>query len=475
MSDTRGDAQSIRRLRHVGTVLFLTIVIFLIADIVLLASIARKERLAAELSGLVAEQTDDLARIGRGAQAILMLRDQGVASETLIEANRAVIVSLSNRAANRDRSIDTLVGTLKGPFFPASEVERIRHAYATVSTAFLTRSIELGAPGASPVSRTWTLPDLAIAPNGVLISSLAHLDRIAREFAATWQRIELGFSIVSIIVVTGLAAVLMFRYFRPLATRALADFLDLEASHSVRTRYFYQMSHELRTPLNVINGYAELLAQSDDGKTTRHAESILKAGRQLAGRVDDILMLAELQSGAYLATPEPLDPAETAHSIAGPMSADGPTVTVLDRREGAGAVETDRVALRTILAHLVRNAASHARAVCEIRLSSGDAGLVIEVVDDGPGIEPAAIARLFQPFHTSTNAVLEADSGPGLGLTIVKLLSDLNRIELTVLANEPTGTTVRLRFPGSRASATDPSRSSPTAPADLSGTATCFP
>ena len=74
MSDVRGDANALRRLRHVGTVLFLAIVALLITHIMLLESIVRKQNVAAQISELVAEQTADLIRVGRNAQAILMLR-----------------------------------------------------------------------------------------------------------------------------------------------------------------------------------------------------------------------------------------------------------------------------------------------------------------------------------------------------------------------------------------------------------------
>lgn len=452
------DAASIRQLRHVGTLLFLAILVLVVAHVVLLESIVRKQGLAAELSDRVSEQRADLVRIGRSAERILLLREQDVASPSLVAMNGDTIRKLGQAVAGRDAEIDRLLAALDGPLFPTTAAAADRRAYNRLVTTFLQRATELGSGDPSPVAATWTLPDLAVAPHGVLLSSLAHLDRIARDFAEGWRHMGFTVTIVSVCVVALLSAILLFRFYRPLARQALDDFLDLQASLSVRTRYFHQMSHELRTPLNVINGYAELLERdaerSGDRQTAARTASILEAGRQLTRRVNDILLLAELQSGVYVNNPIPLDIAEVADLVGAEMApAAGIAVTVDDDRAAAIRVSVDRTALLTILTHLVRNALGHARERCTIRLSDAPGGTAVEIVDDGPGIDPSVIARILQPFHTTSNAVLETDTGPGVGLTIVSMLARLNGVALGIEAAEPRGTVVRLQFGGPVAAA----------------------
>ncbi len=441
------EADSIRRLKRAGTKLFAIIVGLLVTHIALHELITSKQYQSEHLGAYVDDQLIELAAIGRNAQGILMLT-AGAAGSELLDAKRADLAAQVVAAEERERELDRLIDDLNGPLVSLDLPTEARKDYRKVVAAFLRRSAELGSDDAGPTTRTWTLPDLAIAPHGVITSYLKLVKRQALKAGERWHSIGLWVGLLSIMVVTALAALLVFGYFQPLSDRALRDFLELQASLSVRTRYFYQMSHELRTPLNVIKGYSELIIRSTEASGDRRsgefAEMVLRAGRQLSHRVDDILLLAELQAGTYRNVPERLNPIVAVQTAVEAVSVDGRTVEIVDGRRRIDPVATDRSALAAILTQLLRNALQHARERCVVRLGTADGDVIIEVCDDGPGIDGQEIHRLTRPFHTGSNAVMETDTGPGMGLAIVTGLAKLNGISIDVGPADPFSTVFRL-------------------------------
>lgn len=444
------EAESIRRLRRAGTVLFAIIAGLLLAHTALLELIREKQNQTEHLGAQVDDQFTDFTMIGRSAQGILMLRD-GTQESELLDTKRAAIATQVAAAEARERELERMVGTLSGRLVSLDLPAEARNDYRRVVAAFLQRAADLGSTDSGPTMRTWTLPDLAIAPHGVITGYLKLVKQQAREAGEQWRAIGMWVSLVSIVVVTVLSAILVFGYFHPLSDRALRDFLELQASLSVRTRYFYQMSHELRTPLNVINGYAELITRSaeasGDRRSGEYARTVFQAGRQLSRRVDDILLLAELQSGTYRNMPERLNPIVAVQSAATAAAIEGRTIEIVDTRGRVDPVALDRSALAAILTQLIRNGLQHARERCVVRLGAADGEVIIEVCDDGPGIDGAEIQRLTRPFHTASNAVMEADSGPGMGLAIVTGLALLNGISIDVGTAGSFGTVFRLAIP----------------------------
>ncbi len=310
MNDRHDDARSIAKLGRFGTILFLTIAGLLIAHIALIHSIHSKQYAAGALRELVGQQSSDLRQIGRAAQSVLLYGEAGNSNPILVQHQRAIIRAVGAAIVERDREISSLFDSLNRPVEWMRLEPSEEQAYRSVMSNFLARAWELSSGRNIPATRIWTLPDLAISPFGILMSHLQKLEDSSHLFDEKWRFVELLAAIVSFFVVLILAGLLVFNYFRPLCVRAQRDFMDLQESLSVRTRYFYQVSHELRTPLNVINGYSQVLSQTAAGTDTaagRYADSILQAGTILTHRIDDILLLGELHAGTYSTVDEPVD------------------------------------------------------------------------------------------------------------------------------------------------------------------------
>lgn len=460
MNEQNADARSIAKLGRLGTVFFGTIAGLLIAHILLLHTIHSKQYDSGSLRALVDKQSEDLRQIGRTAQAVLLYEEAGTANPTLLHSQRKIIRTLGAAVAKRDLEITRLFDGLNRPVEWVRMAPVEEQAYRSVMSNFLSRALELSSGTDTEIRRSWTLPDLAISPFGILMSHLKKLEESSYRFDARWRLIEFSAALVSFLVILILAGLLVFKYFRPLCARAQRDFRDLQESLSVRTRYFYQVSHELRTPLNVINGYSQMLSEAGakaDSDAGRYAASILQAGTVLTHRIDDILLLGELQAGIYERLDDMIDLAEVARSAVDSIIRHPEKIRVEDLRTADLPVRADRAAVRMILLQLLRNGTHHAVDRCILRLSEADGDQIIEIIDDGPGIDHEEMERVMKPFHTVANGEILADTGLGLGLAIVAGLARVNRIPIDVQTGPDQGTAFLIRFPPEGRSDTDAS------------------
>ncbi len=190
------------------------------------------------------------------------------------------------------------------------------------------------------------------------------------------------------------------------------------------------IAHEIRNPLSAIQLYAQM-ARDDLGKAAQreaalaeaagHAEKIVAAVRGLDGIVNDVLSFArEIEP-----RPVPIDAHEALHRA---VDAHRPAIesAAADVRviEASRPIElrADADLLHQALLNLVRNAvdamAEVDRRVLTLSAARDEQGVCLRVADTGPGIEPADIDRIFNPFFTTR------DAGTGLGLAIVHRIVD---------------------------------------------------
>jgi signal transduction histidine kinase len=191
------------------------------------------------------------------------------------------------------------------------------------------------------------------------------------------------------------------------------------------------VSHELRTPLNAIIGFSEIIAGEMYGPLRSEyreaAEVIRVSGHKLLRLVNQVLEVAKLEGGAadLDPRPEPLDTIldDAAAGLGEDAFARGVTVSVA-LPDPVPLILADARAVRTALANLVQNAVAFSPDGGQIRLTGRCHGplVLIDVADDGPGIDPAELPRLMEPFQQGENALTRHHQGAGLGWAIVRLL-----------------------------------------------------
>jgi signal transduction histidine kinase/purine-cytosine permease-like protein/DNA-binding NarL/FixJ family response regulator len=222
-----------------------------------------------------------------------------------------------------------------------------------------------------------------------------------------------------------------------------------EAANQAKTRYISAVSHELRTPLNSILGYAQLL--DEDGTMPAHRKQavgvIRRGGEHLLGLIEGTLDIARIEAGKLALEPKPVRLREALRQIVQMFELQACAKGLRFEHDVESAplwVRADERRLTQILINVLGNAVKF---TASGRVSFRAAHLrdmaVFEIEDTGPGIAPAELERIFEPFSRGAHATAAAGSGgaggTGLGLTIAKMLTDLMGGEMTV-SSKPAAT-----------------------------------
>jgi signal transduction histidine kinase len=238
---------------------------------------------------------------------------------------------------------------------------------------------------------------------------------------------------------------------------ALAEALDrhrLQVAASLRKERAFAAaaSHELRTPLTRIGTSAEvMLAQPElPPRFAPRLQSIREAVGELQRMLDVLLQVARWRAGSGAGNA--VAPGETARPLSSVVSLCVDRLASESRLLGAP-VEVDLDGdgpvshpsmLEVVLANLLRNAIRHGRGA-PVRVTGDSRG--VEIADAGPGIEAAALDRVFDPFWRGSAAEEEkGPSGLGLGLTIAERVCAAAGWTLSIDSAPGRGTRARVRW-----------------------------
>ena len=225
---------------------------------------------------------------------------------------------------------------------------------------------------------------------------------------------------------------------RKAAEQALME-AKVAAETTTRTKneFLATMSHELRTPLSSMIGLVEALLGEGYGPLTdlqkRSLTTIVQSGRQLSTLVNEVLELSRLEAGAVTLNSEPTSVDELCRGVLDTLQGERPASAPSIEYAIAPAdlqLEVDPRRLREILLHLLRNAVKFTSPEGRIGLTvtAPPAQRIAQFIvwDEGIGIEPEAIDRLFRPFAQLDVGLTRRYGGLGIGLAIVQHLVTLH-------------------------------------------------
>lgn len=229
----------------------------------------------------------------------------------------------------------------------------------------------------------------------------------------------------------------------------------------VRQRAFVgDASHELRTPVTVIRTAAEAILRHREAtdRSRALARDIVGETEQLARIVDDLGVLAQADARRLHIRRDPVDVAELLREVAASgalLSSSKGEALVSDIDSATGVVVGDASRLRQALLVLIDNAVKFSAAGKRVTLRAETSGdeLRVHVVDEGVGIAPAELPRIFERFFRGEAA--RQQEGSGLGLAIAQLIVEQHSGRISVRSQVGKGSEFEVRIPLRAASAED--------------------
>jgi signal transduction histidine kinase len=235
---------------------------------------------------------------------------------------------------------------------------------------------------------------------------------------------------------------------------------ELRELDRLKSDFAAAASHELRTPLTTIRGYAELLRDrgpADDPGTRDAIDAIVRQTGHLQRLVGNLLREAQLEHGGHETREESTSIADVLGGVRRGFPGSVDRIHVRTEPD-IPSIMLDPVTLHEIVANLVDNALKYSTPGAPVEVTAEVEGnaLVIRVRDEGEGIPPGDLPRIFDRFTQIDGSSTRAHGGVGLGLHLVRELTRRSGGEVEVDSVMGKGTTFTVTLPISTADQPDP-------------------
>ncbi|QIK64931.1 GAF domain-containing protein [Nocardioides sp. HDW12B] len=245
-----------------------------------------------------------------------------------------------------------------------------------------------------------------------------------------------------------------------------AAVLQLERADRVKNELVSTVSHELRTPLSSIVGYIELLREGEVGELTAqqlHVLAVLsRNSMRLQLLIEDLLSLARVDAGVSLPPCRPVDVGKLLEDVRRavlPMARTRDIDLGVTNADAVPPVPARGVTdLERALFNLVTNAIKFTPAGGSVLMgaTSADDVVTIRVSDTGHGIDARDIPHVAERFYRSADATDRAIQGTGLGLAVVKAITDQHGGRLEIESEVGRGTQVSIHLPADEQASDQP-------------------
>ena len=225
---------------------------------------------------------------------------------------------------------------------------------------------------------------------------------------------------------------------------------EVQQLHRSRERFFAMVNHELRNSLAAVFGWAEMLVRRKDPQTVpRAAYEVLDSAEGAISLINDLLDLSRLDEDRLRPNMGQIDCAPVVRLAVNRVTpaADAKGIRVQLRMPDSGPIcRTDPNRVEQILVNLLSNAIKHSPSGSSVRLTlqAQDSQVTFIVEDEGPGIGPEDVERIFDIYQTKA---VEEGQGTGLGLPLSRRLARLLGGELRAISRAGSGGCFILELP----------------------------
>lgn len=234
----------------------------------------------------------------------------------------------------------------------------------------------------------------------------------------------------------------------------LIESREKELSHienldSYRKEYLGNVSHELKTPVFNIQGYVDTLLNGGLEDATINIDYLKRAERsidRLINIIDDLETITQLESGDLQLDIDTFDIAALCKDIYGALELNAAKrnikLELAKKYDKPVYVKADKFRIRQVLVNLITNSIKYGKdnGTTSISLSYLNNDVIIEVSDNGAGIEPKHLPRVFERFYRVDKGRSREQGGTGLGLAIVKHIIDVHEKSIKVESEVGAGT-----------------------------------
>lgn len=230
----------------------------------------------------------------------------------------------------------------------------------------------------------------------------------------------------------------------------------LKKLETYRKEYIGNVSHELKTPIFNIQGYIQTLLDGgleDNNVNRKFLERADKSVERMITIVEDLQTITQFETGELVLDIESFDMLALAKDVCDTMDMRAKTrnisLIVREMDTISFIVSGDRFRLRQVLANLVVNSIKYGKDGGETKIQLRDNGnfIMVEVTDNGIGIEKHHLARLFERFYRVDKSRSRDQGGSGLGLAIVKHIIEAHDQHISVMSTAGVGSVFSFNLP----------------------------
>lgn len=242
----------------------------------------------------------------------------------------------------------------------------------------------------------------------------------------------------------------MEREVRDWAEDKSSEIEQLRTMERYRKEFLGNVSHELKTPIFNIQGYINTLldgAWEDEEVLIHFLKKAAKGTDRIASLVEDLEAISQLESGFLTMETEIFDIHDLLHDILDSMDMKAAEKNIkLEFKEGCDMpfiVEADKDRIRQVVINLLVNSIKYGKenGYTKVGLYDMDENILIEVSDNGIGIDEVHLPRLFERFYRVDKSRSRDEGGTGLGLSIVKHIIEAHDQTINVRSTKGVGTT----------------------------------
>jgi len=239
------------------------------------------------------------------------------------------------------------------------------------------------------------------------------------------------------------------------ATRKQQEIDELKRMEEYRREFVANISHELKTPIFAAQGFIHTLldgAMEDEKVRDKFLEKAARSLDNLNVLVQDLLTLSRMESGDIKMQPSQFDLYQLTQEIFEQLEESAASKNVklkFDKHQVPKAMTyADRNRIGQVMTNLIDNAIKYGNegGKVVVEIESEKDSLIVSVRDDGPGIEPEHLKRIFERFYRVEKSRSKDRGGTGLGLAITKHIVEAHGSKISVTSKPGKGTQFRFKL-----------------------------